>query len=95
MDEFHLVFIMCFYLCLASCARSQLNTRRDACEVKSTACRNDYLIQLATVNAHQNRYYDTDLPLLIKVRLLLIKMRRLFCVAPSPDPSFFSSCWFP
>ena len=67
-------------------AHSQLNTRRDACEVKSTACRNDYLIQLATVNAHQNRYYDTDLPLLIKVRTSPI----VCSPHPSNSPSYCS-----
>lgn len=46
-----------------NCAK--LNTRRDACEVKSTNARNEYLLCLAASNAHQHRYYTTDLPDLI------------------------------
>ena len=45
----------------------QLNQRREACEVKSTAARNDYLMSLAATNAHLQRYYNSDTPELMKV----------------------------
>lgn len=51
-----------------NCAK--LNTRRDACEVKSTNSRNEYLLCLAASNAHQHRYYSTDLPDLIDATIL-------------------------
>jgi len=47
----------------------QLNQRREACEVKSTAARNDYLLSLAATNAHLQRYYNNDTPDLMKVGL--------------------------
>jgi len=45
----------------------QLNQRREACEVKSTAARNDYLLSLTAANAHLQRYYNSDTPELMKV----------------------------
>ncbi|ESN96242.1 hypothetical protein HELRODRAFT_189166, partial [Helobdella robusta] len=45
---------------------SKLNTRREACEAKSTAARNEYLLCLAAVNAQLNQYYSKDAPELIK-----------------------------
>jgi len=44
-----------------------LNQRREACEVKSTSARNDYLLSLAATNAHLQRYYHSDTPELMKV----------------------------
>jgi F-BAR and double SH3 domains protein len=52
----------------------QLNTRREACEVKSTAARNDYLLSLAAANAHVQRYYVSDTPELMKVARLFSLM---------------------
>ena len=45
----------------------QLGSRRDLCEEKSTHARNSYLLQLASANAHQNRYFHVDLKSVIKV----------------------------
>lgn len=45
----------------------QLNTRREACEMKSTAARNEYLLSLAAANAHVQQYYVNDTPELMKV----------------------------
>ncbi|XP_048237031.1 F-BAR and double SH3 domains protein 2-like isoform X4 [Haliotis rufescens] len=45
---------------------SKLKSRYDACEVKSTASRNDYILALSAANAHQIRYYSTDMPDLTK-----------------------------
>ncbi|KAK6172573.1 hypothetical protein SNE40_016202 [Patella caerulea] len=46
---------------------AKLKTRRDACEVRSTACRNEYILNMSAANAHQIRYYSTDLPELLQV----------------------------
>lgn len=46
----------------------QLKAKRSECNSKSTHARNDYLLTLAAANAHQQRYYDTDLTDCIKVR---------------------------
>ena len=47
----------------------QLNARMDLHDLKSTIARNEYLLCLAAVNAHLNRYYTKDAPELIKVSL--------------------------
>lgn len=46
----------------------QLGSRRELCEEKSTHARNAYLLQLASANAHQNRYFHVDLQNVVKVR---------------------------
>uniref|UniRef100_A0A8I6AS24 FCH and double SH3 domains 2 n=1 Tax=Rattus norvegicus TaxID=10116 RepID=A0A8I6AS24_RAT len=38
-----------------------LKARRTECNTKATHARNDYLLTLAAANAHQDRYYQTDL----------------------------------
>lgn len=45
---------------------AKLGSRRDLCEEKSTHARNSYLLQLASANAHQNRYFHVDLKSVIK-----------------------------
>ena len=45
----------------------QLRSRKEACDAKATAARNDYLLAMASSNAHQIRFYSTDLPDLMKV----------------------------
>ena len=47
---------------------AQLSTRKELSEARATAARNEYLLNLAASNAHQRRYYSTDLPKLIEVR---------------------------
>ncbi|XP_025085240.1 F-BAR and double SH3 domains protein 2-like isoform X2 [Pomacea canaliculata] len=47
-----------------TCAK--LQSRREACDARSTATRNEYLLSLASANAHQIRFYSTDLPDLMK-----------------------------
>lgn len=47
----------------------QLRARTEAIEVKETAARNEYLLSLAAANAHQIRYYSTDLPEIMKVSI--------------------------
>lgn len=42
------------------------------CEEKSTQARNAYLLQLASANAHQNRYFHVDLQNVVKVRFFHI-----------------------
>uniref|UniRef100_H2Q4D1 FCH and double SH3 domains 2 n=1 Tax=Pan troglodytes TaxID=9598 RepID=H2Q4D1_PANTR len=41
-------------------------TRRSECNSKATHARNDYLLTLAAANAHQDRYYQTDLVNIMK-----------------------------
>ncbi|KAH9523344.1 F-BAR and double SH3 domains protein 2, partial [Bulinus truncatus] len=47
-----------------SCAK--LRSRTEVSETKETAARNEYLLALAAANAHQIRYYSTDLPEIMK-----------------------------
>uniref|UniRef100_A0A672ZRG7 F-BAR and double SH3 domains protein 2-like n=1 Tax=Sphaeramia orbicularis TaxID=375764 RepID=A0A672ZRG7_9TELE len=48
-------------------ASVKLKAKRSECNSKATHSRNDYLLMLAAANAHQQRYYDTDLLDCIKV----------------------------
>ncbi|XP_040007309.1 F-BAR and double SH3 domains protein 2-like isoform X1 [Xiphias gladius] len=48
-------------------ASVKLKAKRSECNSKATHARNDYLLTLAAANAHQQRYYDTDLMDCIKV----------------------------
>jgi len=64
----------------------QLNQRREACEVKSTTARNDYLLSLAATNAHLQHYYNSDTPELMKVG----HNPQLFHVMLTPHAFFFS-----
>uniref|UniRef100_A0A673XWY5 FCH and double SH3 domains 2 n=1 Tax=Salmo trutta TaxID=8032 RepID=A0A673XWY5_SALTR len=48
-------------------ASVKLKAKRSECNSKATRARNDYLLTLAAANAHQQRYYDTDLIDCIKV----------------------------
>ncbi|XP_056140510.1 F-BAR and double SH3 domains protein 2-like [Lampris incognitus] len=48
-------------------ASVKLKSKRSECNSKATHARNDYLLMLAAANAHQQRYYDTDLVDCIKV----------------------------
>ncbi|CAB1316636.1 unnamed protein product, partial [Coregonus sp. 'balchen'] len=48
-------------------AEGQCKAKRSECNSKATHARNDYLLTLAAANAHQQRYYDTDLIDCIKV----------------------------
>lgn len=42
-------------------ATVKLKAKRSECNSKATHARNDYLLTLAAANAHQQRYYETDL----------------------------------
>ena len=42
-------------------ASVKLKARRSECNSKAIHARNDYLLTLAAANAHQDRYYQTDL----------------------------------
>ncbi|XP_072318033.1 F-BAR and double SH3 domains protein 2-like isoform X4 [Eucyclogobius newberryi] len=42
-------------------ASVKLKAKRSDCNSKATQARNDYLLTLAAANAHQDRYYHTDL----------------------------------
>uniref|UniRef100_A0A3B3ZYB0 Uncharacterized protein n=1 Tax=Periophthalmus magnuspinnatus TaxID=409849 RepID=A0A3B3ZYB0_9GOBI len=48
-------------------ASVKLKAKRSECNSKATHARNDYLLTLAAANAHQQRYYHTDLMDSIKV----------------------------
>ncbi|KAF6103360.1 FCH and double SH3 domains 2 [Phyllostomus discolor] len=47
-------------------ASVKLKARRTECNSKATHARNDYLLTLAAANAHQDRYYQTDLVNIMK-----------------------------
>ncbi|XP_053400156.1 F-BAR and double SH3 domains protein 2-like isoform X2 [Mercenaria mercenaria] len=46
---------------------AKLKTRMESCESKSVDSRNEYLLCMAAANAHQVRYFTTDLPHLMEV----------------------------
>ncbi|KAL7983115.1 hypothetical protein Chor_010457 [Crotalus horridus] len=48
-------------------ASVKLKARRSECNSKATHARNEYLLTLAAANAHQDRYYQTDLVNIIKI----------------------------
>ncbi|XP_030294799.1 F-BAR and double SH3 domains protein 2-like [Sparus aurata] len=48
-------------------ANVKLKAKRSECNSKATHARNDYLLTLQGANAHQQRYYNTDLMDCIKV----------------------------
>ena len=49
------------------------------CDAKATAARNEYLLAMAGANAHQIRFYSTDLPDLMKVSH---SRGHLICLSP-------------
>ena len=53
---------------------AKLGSRRELCEEKSTQARNAYLLQLASANAHQNRYFYVDLQNVVKVSFFLFSL---------------------
>ncbi|TKS83179.1 SH3 domains protein 2 Carom [Collichthys lucidus] len=48
-------------------ASVKLKAKRSECNSKATHSRNDYLLMIAAANAHQQRYYDTDVIDCIKI----------------------------
>ncbi|KAI4892658.1 hypothetical protein NFI96_022795, partial [Prochilodus magdalenae] len=48
-------------------ANVKLKAKRNECNTKATHARNEYLLTLAAANAHQGRYYETDLINCIKI----------------------------
>ncbi|XP_034033571.1 F-BAR and double SH3 domains protein 2-like [Thalassophryne amazonica] len=48
-------------------ASIKLKAKRNECNAKATHARNDYFLTVAAANAHQRRYYETDLLDCIKV----------------------------
>lgn len=64
----HLVTFWCSVQSAVWISAFQLKAKRSECNSKATHARNDYLLTLAAANAHQRRYYDTDLTDCIKVR---------------------------
>lgn len=48
-------------------ASVKLKAKKNECNSKATHARNDYLLTLAAANAHQGRYYETDLISCIKI----------------------------
>jgi len=56
----------------------KIQERMNTCEKRLAICRNDYLLNLAAVNAHHQRYYSTDLPELIAVRDVMFAFSDIF-----------------
>ena len=83
----------------------QANERREVAEKRSTSARNDYLLYISAMNAHQTKYYALDLPDLIAVSVFFFKYIQFylkkyytinyFCVIASFKNEFkvlFRSC---
>ncbi|GAB6022818.1 hypothetical protein CHUAL_006916 [Chamberlinius hualienensis] len=58
-----------FFQSLSSLQKNshKIANRKEVCDSKSNDARNEYLLCLVTVNAHQARYHDIDLPEIIKM----------------------------
>ena len=61
------VFVFDLFVLLFFISNGQAESKLGLCEKRSTIARNDYLLTLAAVNAHQERYYSSDLPQLMTV----------------------------
>ena len=46
-------------------AAGNLSVKQEEVDIRSTGARNDYILSLATANAHQHRYYQNDFPVSI------------------------------
>lgn len=46
---------------------SQSSSRREICERRTAIARNEYILSLATANAHMTRYFCKDLPEIMSV----------------------------
>nr|XP_060460390.1 F-BAR and double SH3 domains protein 2 [Panthera onca] len=79
-------------------ASVKLKARRSECNSKATHARNDYLLTLAAANAHQDRYYQTDLVNIMKVIQTVVRdyNLQLFlqenAVFHKPQPFQFQPC---
>uniref|UniRef100_A0A8D1X8K4 F-BAR and double SH3 domains protein 2 n=1 Tax=Sus scrofa TaxID=9823 RepID=A0A8D1X8K4_PIG len=75
-------------------ASVKLKARRSECNSKATHARNDYLLTLAAANAHQDRYYQTDLVNIMKVvrDYNLQLFLRENAVFHKPQPFQFQPC---
>ena len=56
----------------------QFSFRREACDIQATKARNDYVLALLAANAHQSKFYETDLPELVQVSGLLFLILIIF-----------------
>ncbi|XP_055939388.1 protein nervous wreck-like isoform X2 [Argiope bruennichi] len=45
---------------------AKFSFRREACDIQATKARNDYVLALIAANAHQNKFYENDLPELVQ-----------------------------
>ncbi|CAL1262749.1 unnamed protein product [Larinioides sclopetarius] len=45
---------------------AKFSFRREACDIQATKARNDYVLALIAANAHQNKFYEKDLPDLVQ-----------------------------
>jgi len=62
----------------ATCVQCQ--SRWETCESRTTEARNEYLLNLAATNGHLLRYYNTNLPELLTVRLhVVLDLFMFFC----------------
>ncbi len=50
---------------------AQAESKLQLCEKRSVVARNEYILSLSALNAHQERYYVTDIPSLMQVRTSL------------------------
>ncbi|CAG0915479.1 unnamed protein product [Notodromas monacha] len=57
-----------FFQSLSSLQKNsaKFTAKKEACDERSTSARNQYLLQLAASNAHQKRFYNVDLPQVLK-----------------------------
>lgn len=40
----------------------KLSVKQEEVDIRSTGARNDYILSVATANAHRGRYFDNDFP---------------------------------
>lgn len=65
--------IMSYFFLIFMFEIFQFSFRREACDIQATKARNDYVLALLAANAHQSKFYETDLPELVMVSVLMYK----------------------
>ncbi|XP_035226162.1 protein nervous wreck-like [Stegodyphus dumicola] len=45
---------------------AKFSFRREACDIQATKARNDYILALLAANAHQTKFYESDIPELVQ-----------------------------
>lgn len=54
----------------------KLSVKQEEVDIRSTGARNDYILSVATANAHRGRYFENDFPVRILKRRFTFRGQR-------------------